>query len=635
MSITSNAHFAHSPKIKIHRSAFDRSFDHKTTWNNGDLVPFYWSEILPGDTVSMDVSSVVRMSTPIKPIMDNVIFDMYWFFVPNRLIDANWEKVMGALPPNSHWTSPTEYTVPQISFSQSYLPYWYKEVDMDSTTFSNYITHAFTDGDFIGMTLYVKNGSSYDAVVSTDTYSSSSHYYVKFNGYGPGSLASYMGLPIGCIPYDSNGVTETFSQYPFRAYGLIWNEFFCDRNYMNPVDIHYNDSTNTYTKDYRYGDITGNPYPSNWNYNYVNDTVRGAKCLRVSRFHDYFSSSLPQPQRGDPVEIPIGGSAPVIQTETNLLFNTRGTTNIHTLHFPSGVSGNTQPQFNVGGTTLASPIALDYNSGLSADLSNIVSPATINDLRMAFQTQKFLEQSARGGTRYIEIINSFFGVSNPDYRLQRPEYLGGSRSYLNVTQVLQTSSTDSTSPQGNTAAYSLTTDKGSAFTKSFTEHGILMCVGCCRTSRSYQQGFNKQFKRKRKFDFYFPVFAHLGEQEVNATELYCLNQQLNSSALAYQSGVLGYQERYAEYKYHPDLVSGDFASNNEAPLDFWHFADNYAWNKPAYISQEWLLEGPENLDRCLAVTSSQAHQFVGDFYFKAKYVRPMPLYCVPGLADHF
>lgn len=652
MSLSSNVHFSKAPSVKISRSVFDRSHGYKTTWNNGSLIPIMWDLILPGDSVSIDLSSVVRMSTPIKPIMDNVVMDTFFFFVPLRLLDKYFEKVMGGLDSTDVWKPAVEHTVPQIEFPHngSYTlsaECWYKIIDLSQDEFNDYKQHMFTDKDYIGKYIYERRNSStpgkyaYVAVSSSSTYSASTVYCNRYSGWGPGSLADYLGLPIGASPIvDANSKVQSVMQYPFRAYCKVWNEFFRDQNYMLPCDDHFDDPTTIEGSNYRQGDWSSDAdtdLPASY-YDYITDTIKGAKPLRVSRFHDAFSSVLPQPQRGDATPIPSMGTVPVISSG-DLKFNI-GSSNIGKSPYinATGVTGFQNVGVNLS-TALGSASALEYASGLSADLSQIVSPATINDLRTAFQLQKFSEIYAMSGTRYIEIIRGFFGVINPDYRLQRPEYLGGSRKYLNISQVLQTSSTDTTTPQGNTAAYSLTTDKEGVVRKSFTEHGILLGLVCCRTHRSYQSGFNRMWDIKRKYDFPWPQFSHLSNVPVYNKELFCYGDWINnggtpkSIAVAYNNGVFGYQERYFEYRYFPDIVTSSFVSQGPTPLDFWHFADYY--QKPVYASMDWLLEGPENLDRCLAVTSQEADQFIGDFYFKYIHTRPLPAYGVPGLADHF
>ena len=263
-------------------------------------------------------------------------------------------------------------------------------------------------------------------------------------------------------------------------------------------------------------------------------------------------------------------------------------------------------------------------SNLWASLEDATA-ATINTLRQAFQVQKLFERDARGGTRYTEIIRSHFGVTSPDARQQRPEYLGGSRFPINVDQVLQTSSTDQTSPQGNTAAFSRTSQSQSVFTKSFTEHGILLGLICVRTEHSYQQGIERLWSRKRRFDYYWPALANIGEQAI-------LNKEIYAQGNATDEQAFGYQEAWADYRYKPNKITGEMRSSAPQSLDSWHYGDHYS-TQPFY-SEDWLQEPYENVDRTLAVTSQIGHHFFGDFAFRLVCSRPMPLYSIPGLIDH-
>lgn len=267
---------------------------------------------------------------------------------------------------------------------------------------------------------------------------------------------------------------------------------------------------------------------------------------------------------------------------------------------------------------------LVYKGGLSVDLRNATA-STISQLRQAFAVQRLYERDARGGTRYTEILKSHFGVSSPDGRLQRSEYLGGKRIPVNINQVVQTSSTDGTSPQGNTAGYSLTGDVSSVFTKSFTEHGYLLAFVCVRNENTYQQGLEKFWSRKRRFDFYWPALANISEQPI-------FNKEIYAQGTSEDDEVFGYQEAWAEYRYKPSRVSGAFRSNYAQSLDSWHYADYY--ESLPVLSDAFIRGSKTNIDRTLAVQSSVEDQFIADFYFNIKSVRPMPVYSVPGLIDH-
>lgn len=556
MNRNTEAHFGQIPTIDLKRSTFDLSFDHKTTFNTGDIVPIIVQEILPGDTFKVDTNFIVRMQTPIKPVMDDAFIDIYYFFVPNRLVWDHWPDFMGENKDGAWDDQETEYEIPSI-----------KQFESEMTI-------------------------------------------------QKGSVADHMGLPINCTI-----IGDSISLLPFRAYTLIYNEWFRNQNLQAPLPTyHQNDASIIITTE----EIRDDP-------------AYGGKLLKANKFADYFTTALPEPQKGDPISINIGGEAPVLTS--NKEFEETKTGNplkmwlaatgnkpdngTLTLH---AQSGNSRTLANITGTLPEGTVQGVVPSNLYADLSSATS-VTINQLRQAIQIQKFLERDARSGTRYIEIIKGHFGVTSPDARMQRPEYLGGNRFPINMDQVLQTSESSSNSPQGNTAAFSLTGARNSAgFTKSFTEHGYIIGLAVVRTQHSYQQGINKMWSRKRKYDFYWREFANLGEQEIKTAEIY------NDSNSAY-IGTFGYQERYAEYRYNPNIITGEMRSTYEQSLDVWHYGDHYE-SRP-YLSAGWCEETANNMDRTLAVQSNTADQFLAEFYFKITATRPMPLYGVPGMMDHF
>ena len=541
MNRNMNSHFAYNPtRIDISRSTFDRNQPILSTGNAGKLIPFYVDEYLPGDTFSIDTSALIRMTTPVHPLMGDIFADIYYFSVPRRLVWQHWKEFMGENTQGA-WAPEVEYEIPQLT--------------------------------------------------------------APVGGWSKGSLADYLGFP---TEVENISVDACYA----RAYGLIYNEWFRDQNVADPVYVPLGDAT-TEGKD-----VGGD---------YITDAVAGGELCPVFKFHDYFTSVLPEPQKGEGVELPLSLEGISIANDGNFYFSfnnqelaspgniTSGATDTDDLIPVLAPSGSPSGVSNVF-----------YDSGLRVDIPQNTIP-TINDLRLAFQLQKLLERDARGGSRYRELLLSHFGVTSPDARQQVPEYLGGKRIRINVTQVLQTSATNDVSPQGNTAAYSLTSDVSDSFTASFTEHGIIMGLICFRTTHAYQQGIERIFSRKSRYDFYWPVLANIGEQAVKRKEIY-------ADGTAADEDSFGFQEAWAEYRYKPAKVTGAFRSNYDQSLDVWHLADYYE-EPPAY-SPSWLAETTANLDRTLAVPSSVEDQFIYNIYVVNKSTRPMPMYSIPGLVDH-
>lgn len=577
MNRNSNSRFAQAPQVDIQRSTFDRSSGHKTTFNAGKLVPIYVDEVLPGDTFEMSTSAIIRGSTPIFPVMDNANLDIYYFFVPNRLVWDHWKEFNGENT-TSKWEQTVEYSIPQMA-----------------------------------------------PPLSTGT--------VTTAGWEKGTLADYMGIPTNVGPGASQTNPEyTVNHLPFRAYCLIWNEWFRDQNLQDPVLIDTGDSQTN----------GRHLIPEGNSITFENQAaLQGANLLPVNKYFDYFTGALPEPQKGPDVLLPLGQMAPVItSSETNKITSNEAmifsapqpgaTGSNHILFVQKGTGGASTSQGRlVAGNQDASggDITQIVPQNLVADLGNATA-ATINELRLAFQLQKLYERDARGGTRYIEILKSHFGVTSPDARLQRPEYLGGERIPINIDQVIQTSGTmEGTTPQGNTGAYSLTGNQGSYFKHSFVEHGYVLGLACVRTEHTYQQGLEKIWNRKNRFDFYWPALANIGEQAILNKEIYL------QASKATNEEAFGYQEAWAEYRYKPSRVSSAFRSNiSTGSLDAWHYADYY--EALPKLSAEWVQETYKNVDRTLAVQSTLEDQYIADFWFKCTCTRPMPIYSIPGLIDH-
>ena len=549
--------FAQVPRAEIRRARFKRDFSNITTMNEGDLVPLYVDEVLPGDTISCDLNGLIRMSTPLYPVMDNCYLDTYAFFVPCRLLWKHWENLMGQND-DTYWAEKTEYSVPQTTAPST--------------------------------------------------------------GWNVGTIADYMGIPTGVKGISVNSL-------PFRAYARIWNEWFRDENLQQPVVQNTDDANNA-------GSNTGNQ---------LTDAQNGGLPLKVAKYHDYFTSCLPEPQKGEASAIPIklGAAAPVITSDTiktasnePLYFAELGSNSIYKPN--NGGKGrilgiteqNSGAQYglNAGRDENASRPFVGANVAplnLVADLASVADVSiSINEIRQAIAIQHILEADARGGTRYTELLTHEFGVTSPDSRLQRSEYLGGTRVPININQVIQNSATTDASPQGNTAAYSMTTLRNKMCNYSSVEHGYLLILGCIRVEHSYQQGLSRMWSRKSRFDFYHPMLANLGEMAVLNKEIYCQGTEEDDD-------VFGYQEAWADYRYHPNIITGEMRSQYAQRLDAWHYADYY--EELPTLSSTWIQEGTENIDRTLAVQSENSHQFICDFFFDQTWTRPMPIYSVPGL----
>lgn len=545
MNRNAEQHYSQVPHANVPRARFKRDYSLLTTMNEGDLIPIYCDEVLPADTAKIDLNALMRMSTPLYPVMDNCYCDFYFFFVPSRLLWEHFENLMGQND-STFWAEKVEYTTPKTT--------------------------------------------------------------APTGGWNVGTLADYFGIPTGIENLQVNSL-------PFRAYVKIWNEWFRDENLQQPVTISKTDATTA-------GSNKGTE---------LSDAEAGGQPLKVCKYKDYFTSCLPSPQKGETVTLPMTGGIPIGFYNPSTGDVTTKTDKMKAIATEAGLDGNPffAAYWNMGEGPYANKgLALSSSSSstisgvnIGADLSNATA-ATINELRQAIAVQHILERDARTGTRYKEILQGAWGVTSPDARLDRSEYIGGYRLPININQVIQTSSTDSTSPQGNTAAFSMTTMTRNMATYSATEHGFIIGLAAVRVEHSYQQGLSRMWTRSTRFSYYDPMLANLGEQAV-------LNQEIYAQGNEQDEEVFGYQEAWADYRYRTNMITGEMRSTYAQTLDAWHYADKYT--KLPTLSSDWIKEGTENIDRTIAVQSDNSRQFICNFYFDQTWTRAMPIYSVPGL----
>lgn len=520
--------FSTVPKAMIARSQFDRSHGYKTSFDAGYLVPIYLDEIYPGDTFNLQMTGFARLATPLHPFMDNLFMNTFFFFVPFRLIWANFQRMMGEQPNPG---DSIDFTVPQM--------------------------------------------------VST-----------AVTGYLQNSIFDYLGLPTK-VP----GLSH--SALPLRACNLIWNEYFRDQNLQNRVTVPTTD---------------GPDLPTLYT------------LMRRGKRHDYFTAGLPWPQKGAGVTIPLGTTAPIRGMGIPAASPVAGA--IGANQFTALAANDFASGFGWAGsnfTIQAQSNAVPSNTNrpqLYADLTNATS-ATLNSLRQAYSIQHLLEADARGGTRYTEILRAHFNVVSPDARLQRPEYLGGGQSPVNLYQVPQTANpTGSTTPQGNLAAYGTSSFSGHGFTKSFVEHGLVIGFVSVRADLNYQQGLERMWSRVTRYDHFWPEMVHIGEQAILNKEIFAQGS-VNPTA---DAAAFAYQERYAELRYKPSRITGTLRSNATTPLDTWHLAQ-YFLTAPA-LNDAFIQDNPP-VDRVVAVPTEP--DFIFDSYFRLICARALPVYGVPGL----
>lgn len=566
-TLNAETYFSELPRVDIKRSIFNMPFNHKTSFNVGELIPFYCLEVVPGDTHQIRTSIVARLQTLLTPMMDSMYLETFYFFVPNRLVWDHWKNFMGENDDGPWIQDQVKYYVPYLEPPQA-----------------------------------------------EDNYH-----------WNSGTIADYFGVPLSysVIP-DLHQPAVTPMALPFRGYAMIVNEFFRDQNWQQPVVVHKDDV---------------NRIGSNGD-NYITDLELGGKPFKVNRYHDYFSSCLPAPQRSESVSI-FGNKitdrsfAPVVTREEISNPFAAGKNRQPVILNRVGIheDGSVQYMHRGSNDNLYSSASLDDTTQAPVNLwANLNIPsATITQLRLAFQLQRYYEKAARGGTRYREFLREFFGVSNGDARMQVPEYLGGHRVPLSIHQVANTSQSEG-ADLGDLGAMSNTSDVHDDFRMSFTEHGFIIGLCCVRFKNTYGQGIERFWTRRDALDFYNPTFAHISEQPVWLSEIYT-GKPSDTIEDYFHNRVWGYNEAWADYRYKPDRVSGEMRTDVSNSLASWHLADDY--DAPPYMSSDWLHTDKNTVDRVLAVGSSVANQVFADIFVQDKAVRPMPVHSIPGLADHF
>lgn len=577
MSRNAMAHFGAVPSLDIKRSRFPLNHTVKLSGNVGDVLPIDCFEVLPGDTFKIRTNKVIRFQTMLTPIMDNIVADVFWFYAPSRILWDHFKQFFGES--ERAWYPAVTYTIPTLNT-------WTETVEGET------VEHNFMQG----------------------------------------SIADYLGVPPGVANLKVNAL-------PFRMYSMICNEYFRDQNLEDPLLTYTgDDGKNCATSE------TDTP----------DQYSLGGMPFKAAKLHDTFTSCLPGAQKGPAVEIPGGFVnlvAPVIASDIFMPESgvSRGVVKLKNSSIDEGATkyigywtdtGHKNMQFSDSATgTEFLNLGIATNNLLGEPTVNQVVNGTINQLRMAFQVQKLLERDGRAGSRYRELIRSHFGVTAPDASLQIPQYLGGNRFPIVVHQIANTGETE-TAKLGNVGAMSVTSDTHEDLVFSSQEAGYIMCILVLRYNHTYAQGLHRMWSKKSRYDLFWPEFSQAPSQAVYTKEIDAkygnttwTDSSVDPPVVHNADRVFGFQEAWYDYRYLPDRCCAEMRPQASNTLATWHLADYY--DDVPYLSPDWIKEDKSNVDRVLAVTSSVSNQFWADFYFDVTATRPLPLYSIPGLADHY
>lgn len=598
MNLNAESYFSMTPSLDISRSKFDMSHGIHSSGCVGDIIPIEIMPVYPGDTFEYKTNAIFRLQPLVAPLMDDITVDIYWFYAPMRIL---WEKTKEFFGENTSgpWAPAVEYAIPNLNVPRKDITSDYSDIATGKKVYLIGVPPK-SIGDYLGIPTNTK---------------------VTNDGTEAFLTAHPELIYVDDTDYTLLSDNLLIDVLPFRMYGMIYNEYLRSEALQNPVVVPLSSSS-----------AVGFPADTDLStLDPITATCAGGALLKACKKFDYFTGALPNPQRrADPVM-----ALPNSYVYFGATRDASAVVDAHDLAMSSVVR-------NTG--TEASPTYGRVTNGFTVTSSsqspsnfNIVSAGnkfqpdnwmidgvSVEQIRVAFQVQKFYEATARSGGRYREILESLFHVHASDQSMQIPQFLGSEQFYLNINQVLQTSESGTT-PQGNPAGISVTQHSGFDFIHSFTEHGYIMGLAIARYHHTYQQGIQRFWHRSNKFDFYFPQFANIGEQPIR-------NDEIMFTGSTYDSDVFGYQEAWADMRYKPSIVTGEMRSNVQNSLDMYHLADDY--NGLVFLGDKWIQEDKKMLDRCLAVTSDVADQFWFDMYFDCKATRPLPVHSIPGLVDH-